>query len=119
FLTLILLVFYIAVFQIYSSLTIFIQHYVARSVMRWEIPIAAFASLQCIFFIMCAPIVDRSLKFLSKKGFVLSLLTKISIGLFIGSLAFLSFGISEQTALQAGTCGISWIVLGNFFLGMA
>lgn len=119
FLTCILLLFYIAVFQIYSSLTLFIDHYVNRKVMEWEVPAPAFASLQCIFFILCAPIVEKLLFFLRKKGYSFSLLIKIPLGLAIGAMGFLFFGWAEWIVFQSGSCGIGRIVFGNFLLGLS
>jgi proton-dependent oligopeptide transporter, POT family len=117
-LTIILLLFYIAVFQIYSSLTIFINHYVNRKVMEWEIPVPAFASLQCIFFIFCAPVVDRLLAISRKNGHEPSLLIRIPIGLLISIMGFLLFAFGEWAAQQSGYCKMGWIISGNFFLGL-
>jgi POT family proton-dependent oligopeptide transporter len=118
FITTILLLFYTAVFQIYSSIMIFIQDYVDRNVLGWQIPVPAFASLQCIFFIIFAPIVKWLLNLLLKNGCDLSLLSRIPIGLSIGALGFLCFGGGEYFALTTGACGLIWIVLGNVFLGL-
>lgn len=112
------MLFYIAVFQIYSSLTIFIEHYVNRNVMGWIIPVPAFASLQCIFFILCAPIVDRTLAILLKNGYTVSSLVKIQLGLMIGAIGFLLFASGEWSVHQFGYCGIVWLIFGNLFLGL-
>ena len=117
FLTIILLLFYTAVFQIYSSLTIFVSSYVNRNVMGFKIPVPAFASLQCIFFILCAPIVERLLAVSRKIGYEPSLLIKIPTGLLIGTIGFLLFAFGEYEGIQSGTSGIGWIISGNFFLG--
>lgn len=116
-LTVILLIFYIAVFQIYSSLTIFITHYVRREFMQWQVPIPLFASLQCIFFILCAPLVERGLAVLNSRGIEIGLLQKVIIGLSLGAVGFLFFSIGEAIARVSGSCGMEWVILGNFFLG--
>lgn len=118
-LTIILLLFYVAVFQIYSSLTLFISQHVNRRLLNWEIPVPAFASLQCVFFILFAPIVERLLAILRKKGFDLSLLMKIPIGLLIGMMGFLFFAGGEWMASQNGNCGMGWLVAGNLCLGLS
>ena len=118
FITLILLLFYTAVFQIYSSLTIFIANYVNRDMFGWDIPVPAFASLQCIFFIIFAPIVNKGLSLLASRGYDLSLLSRIPIGLAIGTIGFIMFAVGEYLAHKFGGCGMIWIILGNIFLGL-
>jgi len=118
FLTGILLLFYVAVFQIYSSLTLFIDHYVNRQIMGWEIPVPAFASLQCVFFILSAPIVERLLAVFRRKGYMMPLLIKIPVGLIIAAVGFSLFAFGKWIAFKSGSCGIEWIIVGNFFLGL-
>jgi len=117
-LTLILLSFYVSVFQIYTSLTIFISKYVDRHVFKWLIPTPAFSSLQCVFFIICAPVIKNIKNTLRKHGYQISLLATILLGLSIGTTGFAIFSIGEYFARSAGYCGMFWIILGNFFLGL-
>ena len=117
-LTAILMLFYTAVFQIYSSMTMFVANNVDRSVLGWNIPVPAFASLQCVFFILCAPFVERVLQFFRARGIDLSLLVRIPVGLLIGMVGFLVFAAAESVANHSGSCGMWWIVGGNFFLGL-
>lgn len=58
-------------------MTIFISHHVNRSLMGWKIPVPAFSSLQCVFFIVCAPIVGKMVSLLQARGIHLSLLVKV------------------------------------------
>lgn len=118
FTTFILLLFYTAVFQIYSSLTIFIAKNVDRNIFGWKIPVPAFAALQCVFFIIFAPIVKKALNLLQARGHELSLLSRIPIGLVIGAMGFVAFAIGEYFAGELGGCGMIWIVLGNMCLGL-
>jgi POT family proton-dependent oligopeptide transporter len=114
----ILLFFYIAVFQIYSSLTLFIAHHVDRYFLGWNIPVPAFSSLQCIFFIICAPLVQKVMNLLHDRKIYLSLLVKIQIGLIIGTIGFLFFTIGEWSSTTTGSCSMIWIIIGNLFLGL-
>lgn len=118
FLTIILLCFYISVFQIYSSLTVFIAHNVERKLWHFTIPVPAFASLQCIFFILWAPIVEPLYSLMLKKNIVLSLPAKILIGISIAACGFLFFAISEWKAIHQGFSGLWEIVVGNALLGL-
>lgn len=118
YLTFVLFLFYTAVFQIYSSLTLFITHYVNREIMGLAIPVPAFAALICIFFIVFAPLVKMILAALKKKGIELSLLSRVPIGLTISVLGFVMFAVAEYLAIENGSTHLLWIVLGNLFLGL-
>ncbi len=113
------LLFFASVFQIYTSLIIFIQHHVDRYLFYWIIPSSSFASLEPFFIILLSPIIARVWKELSAKAQEPSPLAKMALGLLFGGCGFGVFALAAYHASRMGSeISVFWIFAGNAFLSI-
>jgi len=110
--------FFSASLQVGSSLTLFTQTYVNRTVLGWTIPTALISSLEPLWIILSAPFVTVLWSYLQKRNKMPSADAKIVLGLLFAAISFVIFygacGLSEtpqHTALLA-------LLLGNLTLGL-
>lgn len=112
------LIFFINVFQLYSSLILYIEKYVRRDLIIFTIPASAFASLEPLFVILCAPLLAYIWTLLGKWGKEPFSFSKITLGLFLEGLAFGVFAISTFYAQKNNSIALMLIIIGNLLLGV-
>jgi proton-dependent oligopeptide transporter, POT family len=100
-------------FQAFTSIELFIQRSVIRDVLGINIPTLFFMSLNSIFVILLGPILAFIYNKLAAKNRDLSVVTKLTLGLFIGSLCF--FCITAGSYFADIHYQISWIWIILFF----
>lgn len=114
------LIFFSSVFQIYTSLLMFIEQYVNREFIRWIIPSSVFTSLEPLFIVMLAPAIAYVWKRLGNKNKEPLPFIKISYGLLFGGFGFFVFALGAHHAAYNNGENISmlWIIVGNLLLGV-
>jgi POT family proton-dependent oligopeptide transporter len=113
------LFFFSCAFQIYSSLTMFIEKFVNRRVLNLSIPASSFSSLEPFFILILAPFAMWLWEILNKKSMEPPLLIKIILGLLLASGGFLVFALAaKKVTLIHDQISMGWIVGGNFLLGL-
>jgi POT family proton-dependent oligopeptide transporter len=112
------LLFFTCVFQIYTSIIIFINEYINRSLFGWKVPSSMFSSLEPFFVIILSPIMIRGWLFLKSISKEPSHITKLAIGLILASASFLSFAISGYCVNEYPEFNVIILILiGNILLG--
>ena len=119
------MIFYILYFQLYTSITLFIQRCVHRSFFGFKIPVTYFLGLDCFWIVVLSPVLAMGYNFLSKRGKDLLVTTKFQLGLVITALCF--FVLKLGTLFASGChshVSPLWIVfaiflyaLGELFVG--
>jgi POT family proton-dependent oligopeptide transporter len=112
------IVFFTVLFQMNSSIQMFIQEHVQTNIYNWSIPSSSFASLESMFAIICAPLFSLIWLQLHKSKIVITDIEKVALGLLFQAIGFFIFIKAMQLALLK-TAGISplLIVPGYLFLG--
>ncbi len=105
--------------QIGSSLTLFIDRLVNKHTFGWQIPTAAFSSLQPFFVILTAPLLAPLWSYLEEHHYSFSTVSRIFLGLLLGSISFACFAFSAYSSRWHTTINLPLImlVIGNFILG--
>jgi proton-dependent oligopeptide transporter, POT family len=89
--------FFTAFLQIFSSITIFIERNIDRSLFfGWQIPSSWFSSLEPFCIIFLVPTLNIFWKFMKKCGINVPPHKKIILGIFLCSTAFLIFSVTTQ-----------------------
>lgn len=110
------LIFFSSVFQIYTSLLLFIDHHIQRKLMGWLIPSPAFTSLEPFFIVILAPFVAYLWKILNFRKKEPLPLTKMCLGLLLGGCGFGIFALgAHHMAYVKHQISLLWIVSGNYF----
>lgn len=109
--------FFMASLQTASSVSLFINRDVNRTLWGWEIPTIMFSSLYPFFVIVTAPILVWMWK-KSTQQQLLSLL-KIVAGMLLGSLGFIFFSLAAFMSSKyfSSHAPLLFIILGNVCLG--
>ena len=116
----ILLIFGICFFacfmQIGSSLMLFIDRFIHLSLFGWHVPTATYASLEPIFVVLLAPLLNPLWQRVSTHQIPAA--TRISLGLLLGCLSFVSFAFAAWLTEPADMyCALAAVILGNLLLG--
>lgn len=110
--------FFSASLQIGSSLTLFTQHYVNRSVFGWTIPTPLLSSLEPLWIILSAPFISLLWSYLQKRNKMPSADAKIILGLLFAAISFVIFysacGLSQTPHHGA----LLALLFGNLSLGL-
>ncbi len=109
--------YFIASLQITSSLTLFIERYIDKSVAGITIPTILFASLEPFFIICLTPFLAVLWKYLNAKQREPFMSQKIGLGLFCAALSFLTFAFAVHWQAHQWLSLLS-IILGNILLGL-
>ncbi|MFT7128350.1 MAG: POT family proton-dependent oligopeptide transporter [Gammaproteobacteria bacterium] len=94
-----------------SSLNLFADRIVDRSLMGWEIPASMFQSLNAFFIFLLAPIFSVLWIRLAKRGIEPSTPVKFSLAIFQVGLGFLVLVFGITTFGDGGKPGMIWLVL--------
>jgi POT family proton-dependent oligopeptide transporter len=103
--------------QLGSSLMLFIHRYVNTSIFGFTIPAVSFPALEPIFVILAVPVFNFIWsKFKTQQPLTITI-TRITLGLFFGSLSFICFAMSTAlTKLTGFNYALIMIVVANLFL---
>ena len=103
-----------------SSITLFIERNVTRSIFDWTIPAASFQSINPFAILIGGFAVSFMWKFLARMGISPRALTKIAFGMVLLTASF--FLIMQGAYLAAATNGhasMGWVIAGLFLMGVA
>lgn len=119
-LTLFVIFFWAGFEQAGSSLTIYTERFIDRTVLGWEIPTAWFQSVNPLFIVALAPIVSSLWINLAQKGKNPNTTVKMALGMMLLGLGFFLMvgavlergGDSQDVAIKANI----WWLVGAYFL---
>lgn len=110
--------FFMMYFQLYMSMTLFIDRCVVHNVFGINFPTSSFLGLNPFWIIMLSPLLVFVYNYLGKKGRDLAITAKFTLGLIITSLTFftIKFGILFADANMQISSG--WLVVALFFYSL-
>jgi proton-dependent oligopeptide transporter, POT family len=112
------LFFFTVLFQMNSSLLMFINEHVNRSILGWRIPSSSFAGMESFFTILWAPIFALLWRKLKQRGTNILYIHKVALGLLLQSIGFHFFiHAMHQALLQPSGITPLMIIPGYIFLG--
>lgn len=112
------LIFFTVLFQMNSSIQMFVHDYVNRKIFYWHIPASSFAASESVFTILWAPLFSLIWYYFYKNQIIISNISKVALGLLFQSIGFFIFIQAIQLALKT-IFGISPFLMlpGYLFLG--
>ena len=93
-----------------TSISLFIQRFIDRSIGGWDIPAGAFQSLLPASIIVLSPLVAAGWLALGRRGIVLPAPVKMGAGVGFLGLAFALMSVAATMASGPGSVSIWWIV---------
>lgn len=110
--------FFIIYFQLYMSMTLFIDRCVVHNIFGVNLPTSSFLGLNPFWIVVLSPVVVFIYNYLGKRGKDLAITTKFTLGLIIASLTFftLKFGMLFANANMQISSG--WLVISIFFYSL-
>ncbi len=112
------MVYFAVSLQVGSSINLFIERQINKTLFGWEIPTVMFTALSPLSIIIAAPFIIKIWAFLAARNQEPTPPTKIMIGLLLAGVSFLLFALA---ALNSGSSSslmpLIWILLGNLALG--
>ena len=98
-----------------SSMTVFTDKHVDKTVLGWEVPASVFQSINPFFILMLAPLFSWLWVALGRANKNPSSPLKFSLGLFQLALGFVMMVIGAKSASNGGLSSIWWVILAYFF----
>lgn len=113
-----------AVYQQYTtSVTLFTQRDVTRTIFGWEAPASEFTALNAAFILLTGPILATLWPWLAGRGYAVRDIVKFVLGLALLGLAYWTLALGVLETASGAKTGLSWIVafyfiftLGEMFL---
>ncbi|MBM4213956.1 MAG: MFS transporter, partial [Gammaproteobacteria bacterium] len=93
-----------------TSINLFIQRFVDRSIGGWEIPAGTFQSLIPASIILLSPLVALGWLALSRRGISLPPAVKMGTGIGLLGMAFAVMAVAAAQAAVLGSVSVVWIV---------
>jgi POT family proton-dependent oligopeptide transporter len=87
------MIFFACSFQVASSITLFVQRNIDKSIVGWPIPTPVFSALDPFFVVLMAPVLTMLWRYLAQRNREPSVMTKISLALGMACLAFFTLDI--------------------------
>jgi POT family proton-dependent oligopeptide transporter len=109
--------FFAASFQIGSSINLFIDRDINRTVWGWTVPTILFSSLYPLSVIVIAPLITPLWNYLAARNKNPAPQIKLLIGLLLATLAFGAFICATINNDPDSHFPVFWIVVGNILLG--
>jgi len=110
--------FFACSFQVATSITLFIQRDLHRTILGWLVPTPMFSALDPLFVVLMAPLLVYLWRYLKTKGIEPYVTTKIALGIFAASAAYFVLNFTaEASLLGAVVLPLILIVLVNVLLG--
>ena len=110
--------FFAASLQTATTLTLFIERDVSRTILGFTIPTAMFLSIEPFFIILTAPLIGLFWTFLERKNCDPSYADKIASGLILAAASLAIFALAALYHDKANHLSLAYIVLGNLLLGL-
>ncbi len=110
--------FFAASLQTATTLTLFIERDVSRTILGFNIPTAMFLSIEPFFIILTAPLIGLFWTFLERKKCDPTYATKVASGLILAAASFAVFALASLYNDKANHLSLTYIVLGNLLLGL-
>ena len=103
-----------------SSLTLYTDEFIDRTVFGWTIPTSWFQSVNPLFIVLLGPIIAGLWTYLAKKGKDLSIPLKMGLGMVLLGIGFLFMvgAVMERGGDVADTtikAGLSWLIITYLF----
>jgi POT family proton-dependent oligopeptide transporter len=108
-------IFFVLYQQAYTSIVLFIDRSVDRTLFGFQIPTSAFFGLNPLWVIALGPLLAWVYNVLGRKGKDLAITLKFPIGLLITTLCFFSLRIGGAFAESSGLVSAIWVVLAYMF----
>lgn len=112
------MIFFTTLLQIYSSITVFLDHAFHNDLMSWHIPVTWFSSIEAILLFFITPIISTISRKLNTKENSSSYGNKILIGMLATSVAFYFFSLSASYSLISLKESVMMIFIANLFLAI-
>lgn len=106
------IIFFAAFLQLFSSITIYVHHYVNTTIGHWKIPATWLSALEAISLLLIAPLFTKIYSLIPVKSITLSGYTKILIGLSATVLAFVLFSFSGHFTSDPNHMALFFIIVG-------
>jgi len=110
--------FFAASLQVGSTINLFIDRFVNRTLFGWEIPALIFTSLYPFFVIVMAPLLGKLWQTLAVYKREPAITGKLLIGLILASVGFCCFTGATLQYHSTSYLALIWIVAGNACLGI-
>ncbi|MBP9742847.1 MAG: MFS transporter, partial [Burkholderiales bacterium] len=107
--------FFTASLQVGSSISLFVDNFIHKGVLGYQIPTPFFTALDPLFVVLSAPVFPLIWKSLKGFNIILNVSQKVAIGLLIGAISFIFFGLSSLNIKQ--DLAIANLILGYLFIG--
>lgn len=110
--------FFAASLQTATTLTLFIERDVSRTIFDFNIPTAMFLSIEPFFIILSAPLVGFFWTFLERKHCDPSYAAKVAIGLMLAAASFAIFALAAMHNSKSDHVSLIYLLVGNLLLGI-
>jgi POT family proton-dependent oligopeptide transporter len=108
-------IFFILYFQLYTSMDLFIERNVDRTIFGFQLPTVYFLGLNGLWIIILSPFYAWAYKALEKKGKDPSITTKFPLGILLISICFFTLTAAAKYFANAdATISFFWMVLSLF-----
>lgn len=108
-------VFFILYFQLYTSMDLFIERNVDRTVFGFELPTVYFLGLNGLWIIILSPLYAWAYKALEKRGKDLAITTKFPLGILLISICFFTLTAATRYFASAdATISFFWMIISLF-----
>ncbi len=109
-------VFFLLYFQLYTSVELFIERNVNRSIFGFELPTIYFLGLNGFWVIVLSPIFAYVYKSMHRRNCALAITTKFPLGIFLIAISFFTLVVAcHYFANSNALIGVWWILLFLFF----
>ncbi|WCL48131.1 peptide MFS transporter [Leptospira sp. GIMC2001] len=98
-----------------SSMNLFADRFVDRTVLNFTIPASVFQSVNPVFILLLAPLFAKLWTVLGKKSLEPDSAFKFSIGLFLLSFGFVCLVLGAREYNQYGIASLHWLILAYLF----
>ena len=112
------LFFFACALQTATSLTLFIEREINRTVLGWQIPTMMFLSLEPLFIVLSAPLLAKLWTWLGYRHCEPSSPLKLGFGLILAAISFSIFAITANICNIDKTLALTGIIIGNLTLGI-
>lgn len=110
------MLFFACSFQVASSITLFVQRDIDKTLFGWSIPTPVFTALDPLFVVLMAPVLTGIWQFLARKSREPSVTIKIGIALGLAGMAFIALHIAALSDAYHWMA-MGWLLTAYMLLG--